>query len=169
MKEALQKAFLILVLASFALNAYFLLKPTPKEGIKRTVVRVEKIDTIHDTVPQLISKTVIKTKLDTFILHQVITNDDDTTKQTAVVEVPYEQKVYARDSMYKAWVSGFNVNLDSIRIYFKSVTVTETIEKTIKDNKRFGIGPYVGAGYDFSNKQFGWGVGVSLQYNLIKF
>ena len=168
MNNTLQKAFLVLAALSFALNAYFLFRPTPEITVKKTVVKVEKIDTIHDTVPQLITKTYIKTKLDTLVLHEVV-NNEDTTKKVAVVEVPYEQKVYARDSMYKAWVSGFNVNLDSIRIYFKSVTVTETIEKTIKDNKRFGIGPYVGAGYDFNNKQFGWGVGVSLQYNLIKF
>ena len=168
MNNTLQKAFLLLAALSFALNAYFLFRPTPEIAVKKTVVKIEKIDTIHDTVPQLITKTYIKTKLDTLVLHEVV-NNEDTTKKLAVVEVPYEQKVYARDSMYKAWVSGFNVNLDSIRIYFKSVTVTETIERTIKDNKRFGIGPYVGAGYDFNNKQFGWGVGVSLQYNLIKF
>ena len=168
MNNTLQKAFLVLAALSFALNAYFLFRPTPEITVKKTVVKVEKIDTIHDTVPQLITKTYIKTKLDTLVLHEVV-NNEDTTKKVAVAEVPYEQKVYARDSMYKAWVSGFNVNLDSIRIYFKSVTVTETIEKTIKDNKRFGIGPYVGAGYDFNNKQFGWGLGVSLQYNLIKF
>jgi hypothetical protein len=142
--------------------------PTPEVKEKRTVVKVEKIDTIHDTVPQLISKTYLKTKLDTLVLHDII-NNRDTTEKAAVVEIPYEQKVYARDSMYKAWVSGYDPNLDSIRIYFKSVTVTETIERTIKDNKRFSIGPYVGAGYNFNNKQFGWGVGVSLQYNLVKF
>jgi len=168
MEETLKKAFLILTVLSFALNAYFLTMPNPEVKEKRTVVKVEKIDTIHDTVPQLISKTYIKTKLDTLVLHEVIDNED-TTQKTAVVEVPYEQKVYARDSMYKAWVSGYNPNLDSIRIYFKTVTVTETIEKTIKENKKFSIGPYVGAGYDFSHKNFGWGVGVSLQYNLIKF
>lgn len=168
MEETLKKAFLILTVLSFALNAYFLTMPTPEVKEKRTVVKVEKIDTIHDTVPQLISKTYLKTKLDTLMLHDII-NNGDTTEKAAVVEIPYEQKVYARDSMYKAWVSGYDPNLDSIRIYFKSVTVTETIERTIKDNKRFSIGPYVGAGYNFNNKQFGWGVGVSLQYNLVKF
>jgi hypothetical protein len=42
MKEALQKAFSILVLASFALNAYFLLKPAPKEDMKKTSIYLEK-------------------------------------------------------------------------------------------------------------------------------
>lgn len=75
-----------------------------------------------------------------------------------------EEKVY-KDSMYTAWVSGYQPKLDSIEVYPKTVTnyitneVTKTVTKTKKPKWVISVGggigyngkiePYVGlnAGY----------------------
>ena len=38
-----------------------------------------------------------------------------------------------------------------------------------KRQKRFGIGPSIGYGYDFTNNKFSPYIGISLNYNLICF
>lgn len=164
MKNTLKTIFLLLIAFSIGLNVYFLTRKD-HETVKRTIVRTVKIDTIRDTVPQLVSTTYLKTKYDTLVMKEVIPGDT----VRVVAEVPIEQKVFEKDSVYRAWVSGYDANLDSLKIYYKTITVKETVDHYFKDNKRFGIGPYVGAGYQFNNKQWGWGVGISLQYNFIKF
>ena len=169
MKNTLKIAFVALLTLSLGLNAYFLFLHKNHEIVKKSVVCVEKIDSIHDTVPvlQTITKTLTKIKHDTVVVIEELIANNDTTPKKEYVDVPFEQKMYGRDSVYKAWVSGFDVNLDSIRIYFRKMTVTETLIK--RDNRRFGIGPYVGAGYDINNKKIGWGVGVAITYDFIKF
>lgn len=164
MKNTLKTIFLLLIAFSIGLNVYFLTRKD-HETVKRTVVTTVKLDTIHDTVPQFVSKTYVKTKHDTLVMKEFVPWDST----RVVAEVPIEQKLFAKDSVYKAYVSGYDVNLDSIKIFYKTVTVKETIDHYFKDTKKFGIGPYIGIGYQFNNKQFGWGVGVSLQYNFIKF
>lgn len=42
------------------------------------------------------------------------------------VEVPIERKVYQEDSVYRAVVSGYRVNLDSLLIFNTTTTVTVT-------------------------------------------
>ena len=59
--------------------------------------------------------------------------------------VPKTQKYYAKDSLYKAWVSGYKPNLDSIQVYPK--TITNTITNTIyKKPTRIGFGIIGGYG-----------------------
>ena len=153
---------ILVILASIGLNIYLLTKPAPDADIE--YIETIKYDTITDTVPVVVETTRIKYKLDTLVQKDVVIVND-TVK--SVVELPLEQKVFAKDSLYRAYVSGIDPWLDSIKIYQKTREVTEI--RIQKENKRFGIGPYVGAGYQFNNKQWGWGVGLSLQYNLIKF
>jgi len=94
------------------------------------------------------------------VMREVIPGD--TVK--VAVELPLEQKYYKVDSLYEAYVSGVDPNLDSIRIFYKTKEITEI--RTLKDPRRFSIGPAVWGGYDFNGKQWGYGVGLSLQYNL---
>ena len=74
------------------------------------------------------------------------------------VELPIEQKVYS-DSLYKAWVSGFDARLDSIHIYQPTRYIT--IKTTEQPSQwswgvQAGIGitpkglqPYIGLGFQF--------------------
>ena len=150
----------ILLLASIGLNWYLLTRPEQEPDVK--IEKVIKYDTIKVDNPVLLSKTVIKTKLDTLVMKEVIPGD---TVRVAV-EIPYEQKLFQEDSLYKAWVSGYDVNLDSLRIYHQTLTIRET--RVLKDPRKFSIGPAVWGGYDFNGKQWGYGVGLSLQYALFK-
>lgn len=71
---------------------------------------------------------------------------NDTVK--VPVLVPIERKVYSTPD-YRAVISGFRPNLDSMEVFPRTKVVTQTIE-TVKPAKRkwiqFGIG--IGAGYD---------------------
>ena len=80
------------------------------------------------------------------------------------VPVPIVQKRYD-DSLYTAWVSGFEPNLDSIDL--RLPTVTETITKTIvKRSPRLSVGVQAGAGVGVFQKKADVYLGVGLQYRL---
>lgn len=150
----------ILLLASIGLNWYLLTRPAQEPGVK--IEKVIKYDTIKVDNPVLVSKTVIKTKLDTLVMKEVIPGD---TVRVAV-EIPIEQKIFQEDSLYKAWVSGYDVNLDSLRIYHQTLTIRET--RVLKDPRRFGIGPVIYGGYSPSNKKLDWGIGIGVTYQILR-
>jgi hypothetical protein len=90
----------------------------------------------------------------------------DTIRDSILAPVPIMQKRY-EDSLYTAWVSGFQPNLDSIRLYQPEVTntVTKYVERPMQ---RLNIGASVGAGYGIINKKPDIFVGVTLTWNLGK-
>ena len=67
---------------------------------------------------------------------------------SAHVIVPFTQKTYETDE-YKAWVSGYEPELDSINIYRRTETVTNTL---YLDKKRRRWGCMVGIGAGISHK-----------------
>ena len=67
---------------------------------------------------------------------------------SARVIVPFTQKTYETDD-YKAWVSGYEPELDSINIYRRTETVTNTM---YLDKKRRRWGVMVGVGAGISHK-----------------
>lgn len=79
---------------------------------------------------------------------------------SVAVEVPITQKYYA-DSVYEAWVSGFAQNLDSIRVYARTETITV---REYKPPNRWHIGPTVGIGY--TPRGIEPFVGISLTYSI---
>lgn len=70
-----------------------------------------------------------------------------------------ESKEYKTD-FYNAYISGFDVSLDSIYIYQPTKVITNTL---LPKKKKFVVGPSVGYGYG------GAFVGFSLTYNLFSF
>ena len=79
------------------------------------------------------------------------------------VAIPISQKHYA-DSLYDAWVSGYNPMLDSIKVFQK----TEYINTIVKaKQKRWGLGIQGGVGITPKMVQPYVGIGVS--YNFISF
>ncbi|MBV4308801.1 hypothetical protein NE636_02465 [Bacteroides thetaiotaomicron] len=86
---------------------------------------------------------------------------DICTPDSAEVVIPIIQKVYD-DSLYRAWVSGYNAKLDSIKVYARTREIRIPIPIPAKC-KRWGLG--LQAGYGYPN---GWYVGVGVNYNLFQ-
>lgn len=88
----------------------------------------------------------------------------DTIRDSIEVPVPIVQKRYD-DSLYTAWVSGFEPNLDSINIHQCEVitTITKTIVKPVP---RLSIGVQAGAGVGVFSRQPDVYLGVGAQWRL---
>ena len=88
----------------------------------------------------------------------------DTVHDSIEVPVPIVQKRYD-DSLYTAWVSGFEPNLDSILIHQREVitTITKTI---VKPAPRLSIGVQAGAGVGVFSRQPDVYLGVGAQWRL---
>ena len=80
------------------------------------------------------------------------------------VPIPIVQKRY-EDSLYTAWVSGFEPNLDSLRLHMPEVTTT--ITKTVYEpTPLLTLGVQVGGGYGIIHRQPDIYVGIGGQINL---
>ena len=131
---------------------------------------------VNDTIVHYLPtpKDSVRTKFVTRYLPVVKT---DTVKEvnflhtidTVAVQVPIMSKHY-NSPQYDIWISGFEANLDSAKVYqqTKYVTVTKEITKSVKQ-KRFGLGINAGYEYDFKDKKFKPCVGVGFSYNLVTF
>ena len=88
----------------------------------------------------------------------------DTLRDSIEVPIPIMQKRYD-DSLYTAWVSGFEPNLDSIRLHQPEIitTITKTI---VKPSPLITVGIHTGCGYGVFNRQFDVYVGFGAQVNL---
>ena len=85
---------------------------------------------------------------------------------SAGVNIPIIQKQYC-DSTYTAWVSGYDVRLDSIRVYTRREVVT--ISRTIKGGGKGGykrLGVNIGLGVGITPKGVQPYVGVGIGYRL---
>lgn len=80
------------------------------------------------------------------------------------VPIPISQKRYD-DSLYTAWVSGYEPALDSIRLHLPEVTTTIT-QTVVKPSPLVTFGIQAGAGYGFINHRPDIFVGFGGQINL---
>ena len=117
-------------------------------------VTIYKFDTIAIDRPVPLYKYISKVITDT--LYSI----DSIQVQ---VSVPITTTVYA-DSSYRAIVSGYKVNLDTIQVYPKHTTTT--ITNTIVRRKRWYIGIQAGAGWGIHCKQPDIFLGVGVSYRL---
>lgn len=85
---------------------------------------------------------------------------------TVVAEVPIERKVYEQDSVYRAVISGWNANLESLWIYNKTTEITIT-KKTPAPKWSIGITAGPSALVTTNGKiKAGLGVTAGLQYRF---
>ncbi len=126
-------------------------------------------DTIEIEKPIYISKTVIDS-----ILVPVQKIDTVFFRDTLYIQLPREQKHYHQKE-YDAWISGYQPELDSLKIYTNEAVIMNQYEhrtQIIKEQKRkrFGIGVQVGYGITLSNQpQFSPYIGIGLTYDFISF
>lgn len=159
----MKKGFWIVVAllaTSIAMNVWFwTTEPEPSIVIKRDTVWKDSI--IREPFPAEtidIGKTVyIKVPVPKYL-------PGDTVHDSIDVPIPIMQKRY-EDSLYTAWVSGYEPALDSIDL--RLPTITETVTKTIvKPSPLITFGVQVGSGYGVFNRKLDVYVGVGGQINL---
>jgi hypothetical protein len=80
------------------------------------------------------------------------------------VPIPIYQKRYD-DSLYTAWVSGYEPALDSISLHLPEVTTTIT-QTVVKPSPLVTFGIQAGAGYGFINRKPDLYIGIGGQLNL---
>lgn len=132
--------------------------------IKTDTTRVTVVDTVPYVKPVARDSVVVRyvtKKLP--IVHDTV---HPICIDSAGVNIPIIQKQYC-DSTYTAWVSGYDVRLDSIRVYTRREVVT--ISRTIKGGGKGGykrLGVNIGLGVGITPKGVQPYVGVGIGYRL---
>lgn len=140
-----------------------------RETVRRdtlTVVRVDKV-VVEKPVPVRVAE-----KEPVYIQVPVPGDTVFLPGDTLTMPVPIRQYSF-RDSLYSLDVSGFNVSLDRLEVYPRTIykTIANTVERTVTDKKRWGIGLQAGYGYNFgsSSARPAPYVGLGVQYSLWRF
>lgn len=169
-------------IASLCFNVHFCTRS--REHISMTdTTRITVYDTILYREPAPIRSSIVATvtgRLPAAPKHETTATEKTDSIQTApapssetdIIEavIPITQRVY-EDSLYTAYVSGYEPKLDSIAVYPSREIVTVTNNYTAPKPKRWSIG--VQAGYGVTLKggtpQPAPYIGIGVSYNLISF
>lgn len=152
------------VIALALISVAFLLG---RRSVKPEIVEIHTTDTVvvRDTVREtvLVPKVRYLTRVDTVLLPV----PGDTVE--VPVLVPISRKVYEGED-YRAVVSGFRASLDTLDIFRKTQTVTNTVVQRVEvpgKPKRWGIG--VSAGYALTPQGVKPYIGAGISYSFITF
>ena len=123
----------------------------------------EKVDTlfIYDTI-KVSEPVFIKQRIVDSIL--VAVTDTIVRNDTTFLALPKQQREY-RSPQFRAWVSGYDPKLDSIKLYQTTKQITKEIPVIQKQKPRFSLG--VTGGYGAGKDGLTPFVGVGLTYNLL--
>ena len=158
-------------------------RPVPRDSavvryVTRWLALAEKPDTdVSGTVAEKpdtdVSGTVAE-KPDTDVSGTVADGPDTDVSGTVAsnmppdsvrVIVPITQKRYEGDG-YRVYVSGYEVNLDSVYVFQRIAVVHE---RSCKPPDRWHIGITGGYGYGFKSKQAEPYIGIGITYSIISF
>ncbi len=120
-----------------------------------------RIDTFVERTPILVRERKVR---ELVVYGQRQIKADSTAENTNdSIILPITQKMYHKDSLYTAWVSGYMPQLDSISVFCpqKIITITKT-EKT----KRWNVGLIGGYGVGLKHGKLEPFVGVGVSWNL---
>lgn len=128
--------------------------PIPRDSV---IVRyiTKSVPKTTDSVTEYTENVISKAEN---VTSEIVITDNG--KDSFNVVIPISQKVYT-DSLYTAYVSGYEANLDSIFVSRITMEITRTISK---NPPRFGIG--IQAGYGITPKGFHPYIGLGAQFNL---
>lgn len=164
--NSLRSILLIAGLVAFFVLGFFLGK-----GKKAEPEIIEQRDTVvyHDTLFQdkPVPVYVTQIRIDTVKLALIDTSVTTIIRDSAKVKIPITRKVY-RDSTYRAVISGYEPQLDSIWIYntVKEINIVRTIKIP---PKRWSLGITAGPSVIVNRHgqvDAGLGATVGLQYNF---
>lgn len=172
----LHSIIILLLLVSAGINVHFLLSEDVE--VVADTVRTTFIDTIpyYKPVPKDSFVTRYITKVlpvasedtSTSAFGDRMQSSDSVSSDSAAVQVPITQKVY-RDSLYTAYVSGFEASLDSFTLHVPHSVTTITNNSRPKQS-RWSIGLQVGYGISLSpTPKYSPYIGIGVQYSLFKF
>ena len=161
------------VIALALIAAAFLLG---RRSVKPEIVKIHRTDTVvvRDTVREtvLVPKVRYLTRVDTVLLpvpgDTVLLPVPGDTVEVPVL-VPISRNVYEGED-YRAVVSGFRASLDTLDIFRKTQTVTNTVVQRVEvpgKPKRWGIG--VSAGYALTPQGVKPYIGAGISYSFITF
>ena len=134
--------------------------------------------TLHDTVPDIapVPKDSVRLKYvtrwlpravhDTVYSENYAQNTVVIMHDTVAVQVPITSKHYGSKD-YDAWVSGFEVSLDSIKLYKETQYITERVVVSKPPNK-FALFIDAGVDYTFNDHRWRPRAGVELVLNAHK-
>lgn len=138
-----------------------------RRSVKPEIVEIHRKDTVvvRDTVREtvLVPKVRYLTRVDTVLLPV----PGDTVEVSVLV--PISRNVYEGED-YRAVVSGFRASLDTLDIFRKTQTVTNTVVQRVEvpgKPKRWGIG--VSAGYALTPQGVKPYIGAGISYSFITF
>lgn len=150
-----------LIALSFITNIYLLSRPEPEPTVVIERDTVWNDTTIYKPLP---AETIDIGKTVYLRIPYPVPSGRDTIHDSIDVPIPIIQKRYD-DSLYTAWVSGFEPNLDSINL--RLPTITETVTKTIvKPAPRLSLGIQAGAGVGVFSRQPDIYLGIGAQWWL---
>lgn len=132
---------IIVVLCLKGCDNRFFGKEKPDEVDAVTV----RVDTLRDTVfvaqPVAVRDTIVRwIARKPILVHDTILmlrDSDELYSLEDSVLIPISSKTYTDDSTYTAWVSGYEAQLDSIRVYRQ--TITKTISLTSRKRWNWGV------------------------------
>lgn len=134
----------------------------------RNYQRNIKDSTVYDTSeiknPVPIDSFIVRYRTVRLPVSETTRSDSKETVKidSASVTIPIYQKEYS-DSNYHAWVSGYDVKIDSIQFVNKTRTIVNTVY--VKKKTHFGLGIQAGATWT-DNKVTPY-IGIGLSYNFL--
>lgn len=128
-----------------------------REVVKSDTVTLVRVDTV--IVEKPVPVRVVERRTDTLVVYR--------DRDTIHVPVPIAQYQF-RDSLYTLDVSGYAVSVDRLEVYPRTIyrTINTTIERTVADKKRWGLGIQAGYGYNFGANKPGPYIGIGVQYSI---
>lgn len=159
----MKKILGVLLCISIILNIFLYLEHSSIESKKVCdTTKVTIVDSVKKSFPVPVDSIIIRyaTKSLAVARDSVAKDTTQSVNDSVKVQIPISQKVY-EDTLYRAYVSGYEPNLDSITIKQRTTYITHTIRDK---ESRFGIG--LQAGYGLTPKGMMPYFGVGLSYRL---
>ena len=125
--------------------------------------KVTVIDSVKEPYPVPVDSFIVRyiSKPLPIARDSVLRKTKQSTNDSIEVKVPISQKVY-EDTLYRAYISGYEPNLDSIVIRQRITYIT----RTIRDKEsRLRVG--IQAGYGLTPKGLQPYVGLGISYRII--
>ena len=156
----MKKVILILALLLLLAGSFFAGRWTkhPKE-IEVEIVRTDTLtvwDTVHVERPVYLTERIVDSIY-------VPISDTLRLRDTTYIVLPRTQKEYS-DSLYRAWVSGYQPQLDSIKLFTPIKYITTTVREPAR---KWHIG--ITAGYGVGKNGLSPYLGVGVSYSVFSF
>jgi hypothetical protein len=138
---------------------------------RKTARIAPKLKVIWDTTEVVKFDTIVRERpvyRYSYVHDTVRTYFTTTERDTVLVDVPIERRIYEEDSLYRAVVSGWRPSLDSLVIYPTTTTITIREREKIPAS-RWSVGATVGPSVIATPKgtlRAGLGVTAGLSYRF---